>query len=142
EELEDPTTAFAGQGIEFNEKSLGLEFEDVPPGARAEVYHRFPQRPRNFLAYEQARLRVIARSGDFGEGGGNRFFLKVGSDPENFYLYRTPLPAPTGAALVSPDDWLPELRIDFARWLELRLTAEALLAAGAAAPGDPPVVVW
>ena len=38
EELVDPTSAFAGQGIEFNEKSLGIAFEDLLPGTRAEVY--------------------------------------------------------------------------------------------------------
>jgi hypothetical protein len=68
EELDDPTTAFAGQGIEFNERSLGIEFEDMPPGGRAEVYHRFPQRPRNFLSYDEARLWAVARAGDFGPG--------------------------------------------------------------------------
>jgi cell surface protein SprA len=66
EELIDPTSAFAGAGIEFNEKSLGIGFDDLLPGNRAEVYQRFPQRPRNFLSYRQARLWVVARSGDFG----------------------------------------------------------------------------
>ncbi|HUF75469.1 MAG TPA: cell surface protein SprA, partial [Longimicrobiales bacterium] len=142
EELDDPTTAFAGQGIEFNEKSLGIEFEEVPPGGRAEVYHRFPQRPRNFLSYDEARLWVVARAGDFGDGRPNRFFLKVGSDAENFYLYRTPLSAPGSPTGITPADWLPELRIDFARWYYLRLEAEVLLSTLAPGPGDPPVEVW
>jgi hypothetical protein len=141
EELEDPTSAFAGQGIEFNEKSLGLVFEDVPPGARAELYHRFPQRPRNFLSYGEARLWVLAREGDFGEGRPNQFFFKVGSDPENFYIYRTPLPTPSGGSGVTPADWEPEIRIDFDRWFDLRLTAERLLAEVGGVPVDP-VEVW
>jgi hypothetical protein len=142
EELDDPTSAFAGQGIEFNEKSLGILFEEVPAGGRVEVYHRFPQRPRNFLAYNEARLWVVARAGDFGDGQPNRFFLKVGSDSENFYLYRTPL-SPTGSPSgITPADWLPELRIDFSRWYELRLEAEVLLSTFAPGPGDPPVEVW
>ena len=142
EELEDPTTAFAGQGIEFNEKSLGIAFEDVPAGGRAEVYHRFPQRPRNFLSYGEARLWVVAREGDFGPGRPNEFFLKVGSDPENFYLFRTELSPPAAGSSVTPADWLPEIRIAFDRWFELRLSAEAMLAQAPIGPGDPPVEVW
>ncbi|MGD8600903.1 MAG: cell surface protein SprA, partial [Gemmatimonadota bacterium] len=141
EELEDPTTAFAGQGIEFNEKSLGIAFEDVPPGARAEVYHRFPQRPRNFLSYGEARLWVVAREGDFGDGRPNQFFLKVGSDSENFYLYRAPLRPASGSSAVTAADWNPEIHVDFDRWFELRLTAETLLAEQGGAPAEA-IQVW
>ena len=35
EELVDPTTAIPGQGVEFNEKSLGITFEALAPGACA-----------------------------------------------------------------------------------------------------------
>ena len=142
EELVDPTSAIAGQGIEFNEKSLGIRFEDVPAAGRAEVYHRFPQRPRNFLAYREARLWVVARAGDFGPGRPQRFFVKIGSDSENFYLYRTPLGAPTGASAVTQANWLPEVRIDFDRWFDLRRQAEETLSITPPAPGAPPVTVW
>ncbi|MDH5758538.1 MAG: hypothetical protein OEZ65_03030 [Gemmatimonadota bacterium] len=142
EELVDPTSAFAGGSVEFNEKSLGLAFEGIPMGGRAEVYHRFPQRPRNFLDYRQARLWVLARSGDFGPDRPHFFFLKVGTDPENFYLFRTPLGAPTGGGGVDPTDWLPEVVVDFGQWLELRREAEEVLLADPRGPGDPPVVVW
>ncbi len=141
EELVDPTTAFAGQGIEFNEKSLGMAFEDVPAGARAEVYHRFPQRPRNFLDYRQARMWVVAREGDFGADRALRFFFKVGTDSENFYLYRTPLPAPSGGPVLA-SDWLPEIIVDFDPWLELRRAAEEQLSLQPRLPGEPPVTVW
>ncbi len=139
EELDDPTSAYAGQGIEFNERSLGLEFEDLPPGARAEVYYRFPQRPRNFLAYHEARLWVVARAGDFSSG--SQFFVKVGNDPDNFYLYKVPLPAPGSPGGITPADWLPEVRIQFDRWYDLRLRAETLLSLGGATPGSP-LEVW
>jgi hypothetical protein len=142
EELVDPTTAFAGQGIEFNEKSLGLRFEAVPSGGRAEVYHRFPQRPRNFLEYRQARLWVVARSGDFGPDRANSFFLKVGTDAENFYLFRSRLNPPTGPVGVEPEDWLPELVVDFQEWFELRQRAEEELNLTPRLPGDPPLVLW
>ena len=141
EELVDPTQAFTGQGIEFNERSLGIVFEDIPVGARAEVYHRFPQRPRNFLSYREARLWVVARDGDFGPTRPIRFFFKVGSDSENFYLYRTQLSPPTRAGL-TPADWLPEVVIDFGTWLDLRRQAEEELSLAPRAPGDPPVMIW
>jgi hypothetical protein len=139
EELDDPTSAYAGQGIEFNERSLGLDFEDLPAGARAEVYYRFPQRPRNFLAYSEARLWVVARDGDFSSG--NQFFVKVGNDPDNFYLYRAPLPTPGSPSGITPADWLPEIRIDFNRWYDLRLSAETRLSLGPVTPGSP-LEVW
>jgi hypothetical protein len=142
DELVDPTTAFVGQGIEFNEKSLGLRFEDVPGGARAEAYHRFPQRPRNFLRYRQARVWVTARSGDFGPDRPSWFFLKVGTDPENFYLYRTRLNPPAGATGVTADDWLPEVVVDFEEWFDLRQRAEDALLLNPPGLGDPPIVLW
>ncbi|MDH3272125.1 MAG: hypothetical protein OEN56_12370, partial [Gemmatimonadota bacterium] len=140
-ELVDPTQALGGQGIEFNEKSLGVLFEDLPSEARAEVYYRFPQRPQDFLTYREARLWVVARSGDFGQTRPNYFFFKVGSDPENFYLYRSPLPAPGGGG-VTAADWLPEIVVDFDVWLDLRRRAEESLSFAPRAPGDPPVEIW
>lgn len=140
-ELVDPTQALGGQGIEFNEKSLGVTFEGIPSEARAEVYYRFPQRPQDFLTYRQARLWVVARSGDFGPNTPNYFYFKVGSDPDNFYLYRTPLPAPPGGG-VTQADWLPEVVVDFDVWLDLRRRAEEQLSFAPRAPGDPPVEVW
>ncbi|MEQ8330185.1 MAG: cell surface protein SprA [Longimicrobiales bacterium] len=142
EELVDPTSAFVGQGIEFNEKSLGLRFEDVPMGGRAEVYQRFPQRPRNFLGYREARMWVVPRRGDFGPDRPHWFFFKVGSDAENFYLFRTRLSRPSAPAGVSPGDWLPEVAVDFGQWFELRRRAEQELLVSPRGPGDPPVAVW
>ena len=141
-ELDDPTSALGVQGVEFNEKALGVLYRDLPPGERVEIYNRFPQRPRNFLTYRQARIWALARDGDWGRDRPTYFFLKVGTDPENFYLYRTrldPAPNPEG---VLPDDWLPEIIVDFDRWLELRSEAEARLITEPRAPGDPAMVVW
>ncbi len=142
DELVDPTTGFAGQGIEINEKSLGLSFDDVLPGARAEVYQRFPQRPRNFLAYRQARLWVVPRRGDFGQERPHYFFFKVGTDAENFYLYRVRLNPPSNPAGVVQSDWEPEVVVDFPAWFELRQRAEEELLVHPPGPGDPPVTVW
>ena len=142
EQLADPTLAFAGQGIEFNEKSLGLRFEELESGERAEVYQRFPQRPRDFLGYRQARLWVVPRAGDFGPDRARYFYFKVGSDAENFYLFRTRLGRAPSSMGVSPSDWLPELVVEFGEWQELRRRAEEILNRTPRVPGDPPVAVW
>jgi hypothetical protein len=142
EQLVDPTSAFAGQGIEFNEKSLGISFESIPAGGRAEVYHRFPQRPRSFLTYRQARMWVVPRYGDFGEDRASYFFLKVGTDADNFYLYRTRLRAPSSPSGVTPADWLPEVVVDFEEWFDLRQRAEEVLLINPRGPGDPPLTLW
>ncbi|MGD8322050.1 MAG: hypothetical protein PVJ02_16490, partial [Gemmatimonadota bacterium] len=142
EELANPTSAFAGQGIEFNEKSLGLKFDAVPAGGRAEVYHRFPQRPRNFLNYRQARLWVVPRSGDFGKDRPHWFFFKVGTDADNYYLYRIRLNPPASPSGVTQSDWLPEVVVDFPEWFDLRQRAEEELLVRPPGPGDPPVTVW
>ena len=140
EELDDPTQAFAGGGVEFGEKSLGIDVEGLGPGERAEVYYRFPQRPRNFLTYRQARIWVAATEGDWGTGGG-RFFLKVGSDPDNFYLYQVPR-SPAFGGEVGAVDWRPEVVVDFGPWLALRRRAEEELIRNPPAPGGPPLEVW
>ncbi|MEX2530467.1 MAG: hypothetical protein WD960_06800 [Gemmatimonadota bacterium] len=141
-EIDDPAQAVGGRGIEFNEKSLALRFDNLAPGTRAEVYSRFLQRARNFLNYRQLRVWALARSGDWGRERPTDFFLKIGSDPENFYLYRsrlTPAPDPQG---VAPTDWLPEHVIHFGEWTELRRLAEERLLLDPPGPNDPPVTIW
>lgn len=142
EQLDDPTTAFGGQGVEFDEKALGLRYRDLPAGERIEVYNRFPQRPRNFLTYRQARLWVVAREGDWGPDRPLSFFMKVGNDSENFYVYRTRLTPAANPAAVAPGDWAPEVVVDFDEWLDLRQEAESLLLVEPPAPGAPPLVLW
>lgn len=142
EQLDDPSSALSGQGVEFNERSIGLRFDDVDVGARMEVYNRFPQRPRNFLEYGEARLWVTPASGPFAPDRPLYFFFKVGSDTDNFYLYRTPLRSPSGTGAVQEADWLPEVVIDFDVWLDLRRDAEALLIQDPPRPGEPPIEVW
>lgn len=142
EQLDDPTGAIGGRGVEFNEKSLGLLYEDLGAGARAEVYNRFPQRPRNFLTYRRARLWMVARRGDWGLDRPTTVFLKVGSDSENFYLFRSKLTPVGNPEAVAAEDWLPELVVDFDEWLTLRTRAEELLLLDPPPPGSPPLEVW
>ncbi len=142
EGLEDPSSVLGGQGIEFNEKGLKIEYSDVGPGDRAEVFRRFPQRPRDFLAYRRIRLWGVGVEGDWGPDAPLFFFLKVGEDPENFYLYRTPLPGSSTPGGAQAQDWLPEILIDFEEWFELRQRAEEELIARGALRSDEPLQIW
>ena len=142
EQLDDPTSALGAQGVEYSEKALGIRYRALPPGERAEVYHRFPQRPRNFLTYRQARIWALARTGDWGMERPTYFYLKVGSDEDNFYLYRTRLEPAVDPGGVRAGDWLPELLVNFDRWLELRSEAEQRLIEDPPPPGAPALVVW
>ena len=144
EALADPNLAFSGEGIEFNERALAITFDGLAPEGRGEVYHRFTQRPRNFLDYGEARLWVTAAAGAFGAAANHGFFLKAGTDSENFYLFRTRLPESSGQGrrMVVSEDWLPELRIDFDEWLDLRQAAEDTLIRRPLGSGDPPIELW
>jgi len=141
EELDDPSQAYQGGGVEFNEKALAIRVESLGPGERAEVYSRFPQRPRNFLTYRQLRIWVLGRTGDWGPEGPD-FFIKVGTDSENYYLYRGRRPGPPGEAGIITSDWLPEILVDFDAWLSLRRRAEEELIENPPPPGSPPLEVW
>lgn len=140
--LDDPSAVVVGRGVEFQERSLALRYRDLGTGDRAEAHSRFLQRPRDFLAYRELRLWALAREGDWGSMGGTDFFVKVGSDPENFYLWRTSLEAVPDPAAISPEDWLPERILEFDRWIELRQRAEFRLARTPPGPGAGPVVEW
>ncbi len=142
EQLDDPIAAFAGQGVEFNERSLSIGFEDVLPGDRVEVYHRFPQRPRDFLSYREGRLWVVAPRADFGGQDAVYFFVKVATDDRNFYLYRAKPNLSAAPGRVLQEEWAPEVVIRFEEWLTLRSVAEQQLVDQARLPGDPPLVLW
>ena len=142
EELDDPSAAFGGVGREFNEKGLKLEYDGVQSGSRAEIFSRFPQRPRDFLPYRELKLWALARTGDWGATVPLSFFVKVGEDAENFYLYRTRLQPVPNPGSIMPEDWLPEIVIDFEEWIELRRRAEEDLIFNPRSAGDPPLELW
>jgi hypothetical protein len=126
----------------INEQSLRLLFEDVPAGERVEVFRRFTERPRNFLLYRQLRAWALPVEGEFGPNGPLRFYLRLGFDPQNFYLYRTPLQDATGET-PAREDWTPERFADLDRWIELRAEAERrLIDEGATLPPDSSIIVW
>lgn len=128
EQLDDPTSALGGRGVELSEKSLAVRVKELAPGARAEVYSRFFQRPRDFLAYSELRVWALARAGDFAPNGDLRVFLKLGSDPENFYLWQVPLTRAGAGEAIQVTDWLPERVLAFDEWFRLRRLAEEDLA--------------
>ena len=142
EQLDDPTAAFGGQGIEFNERSLSVAFEDILPGDRVEVYNRFPQQPRDFLSYREARLWAAAARGNFGAQVPAWFFVKIGTDDRNFYLFRTRLDPVGTPGTVREEEWLPEVVIRFEEWLRLRWQAEIQFVVDPRMAGDPPLVLW
>jgi hypothetical protein len=90
--------------VEVNEQALRVTATNLVPLSRAEAYYRFPEGSKNFLAYRE--LRVWARGGNptgWGTGGDLNFFVRMGRDGNNFYLYHTPAFA---------DSWT-DVRVDF-----------------------------
>jgi len=125
----------------INEQALQIVFSDVPVGERVEVYRKFTDRPRDFLPYGRFRAWSLAQGADWGANGILRFFIRMGFDSNNFYLYRTAL----ADSPIQPtrSDWLPEDLIDFGRLLALRAEAERLINAnGSNLPGDTTFILW
>lgn len=115
---------FAAQQI--NEHSLRLVASDLQVGERAEAFTRFAaEGDRNFLKYRELRVWAQGRGAGWDEGD-LEFLVKVGTDENNFYLYRTRLTSGT---------WLPELVIDLQRWIALKGQIEARWLSGAPPSG-------
>jgi hypothetical protein len=101
---------------QINEKSLRLLALELREGERAEAFIRFTgEADRNFLNYRQLRVWARGRGSGWNEGD-LEFFIKVGRDEHNFYLYR---------AGARTDTWEPEAQIDIERWLALRSQVES-----------------
>jgi hypothetical protein len=109
---------------QINEKSLRLLARGLGAGDRAEAYLRFTtEGDKNFLRYRTLRLWARGR----GPGWDDRdleFFVKVGKNERNFYLYRT---AVRSAA------WEPEVVVELERWVVLRAQIEQAWLSGAPA---------
>ncbi len=116
---------------QINEQSLRLLARGLQTGERAEAFTRFgTEGDKNFLKYRQ--LRVWARGrGPGWEDGDLEFFLKVGKDADNFYLYHAP---------ARTSSWEPEVVIGLERWIALRARIQQAWLAGEAPqvyPGCP-----
>ncbi len=103
------------QGTQINERSLRVLAQDLRAGERSEAYFRFPAGPQNLLRYRQLRVWMRGRGGGW-EDGELQAYIKLGSDPRNFYLYRT------GATTTS---WVPEVSVDLETWRRLRADVES-----------------
>jgi hypothetical protein len=104
----------AAQGTQINERSLRVVATDLLLNERAEAYLRIPSGPQNLLTYRTLRVWMRGR-GPGWEEGDLQAFLKVGSDNDNFYLYRAP---------AKSTDWEPEFVIDLETWRRLRTEVE------------------
>ncbi|MGH9260153.1 MAG: hypothetical protein ACRD08_09715, partial [Acidimicrobiales bacterium] len=124
-----PDRAGAGLQVgatEINERSLRLLARGLGTGERAEAFLRFTaEGDKNFLRYRSLHAWARGR-GPGWDDGDLQFYLKVGKDPHNFYLYLAP--ARTAS-------WEPEVVVDLNRWLALRAAVEQ-----AWLRGDPPQV--
>jgi len=101
--------------LQINERSLRLTAGNLDQYDRAEAYVRFPEGEKNFMAYKELRLWARGVRNGWGQSGDLQFFVKIGRDPNNFYMYRTPLNSGTGESA-----WLPEVRVDFDKLFKLR----------------------
>ncbi len=106
---------------QVNEQSLRILATGLAPGQRAEAFTRFgSEGDKNFLGYRE--LRVWARGrGPGWEDGDLEFYLKVGKDADNFYLYHTP---------ARTSSWEPEVVMTLDRWIALRAHIQQAWLAG------------
>ncbi|HEY4319692.1 MAG TPA: cell surface protein SprA [Gemmatimonadales bacterium] len=96
---------------QINEKSMRIQVNDLRPHERAEGYDHLPT-TLNLLNYRTLRVWVHAGVGMPGWSDGRlAAYIKVGSDVNNFYLYRTS---------ASTTSWDPEVVIDMTVWRALR----------------------
>lgn len=118
---------FANQQIQVNERSLRVQATEMSVGTRAEAFFRFPEGQKSLLGYRE--LRLWARGRGRGWGGGPQsdlqFFVKIGRDVDNFYLYRAPASAGNTRAA-----WEPEVRVRFERFVALRARLESAFLQG------------
>jgi hypothetical protein len=99
---------------QINERSLRILAGGLEPFQRAEAFHRFSAGQQNFMGYRE--LRLWARGhGAWSTSGEMQFFVRLGRDEHNFYLYRTPVNTGT-----TQSAWLPEIRVDFSKLQSLR----------------------
>ncbi|HKG94934.1 MAG TPA: cell surface protein SprA, partial [Gemmatimonadaceae bacterium] len=120
---ENVQTGFETTRTQINERSLRLvtgegaddagHGDPLPLYQRAEAYYRFPEGQKNFMGYKE--LRVWARGNGRGWNSQQlQFYIRIGRDADNFYLYRSPARSGTGQAAWS------EVRVDFERLYALR----------------------
>ncbi|MEO8575896.1 MAG: cell surface protein SprA, partial [Gemmatimonadales bacterium] len=116
--VDEPDTKrsnFQTNRVQINERSLRLTAGGLNQFDRAEAYFRFPEGEKNFMAYKELRLWARGIRNGWGTNGDLQFYVKIGRDPNNFYLYRTPLNGGNDRAA-----WLPEVKVNFQTLFKLR----------------------
>ena len=108
-------TGLENQRVQINERSMRLTAQRLQPYERAEAYQRFPEGTKNFMQYRELRVWARGRGNGWGQDGEMQFFVRLGRDADNFYLYRTPVSSGSGVAA-----WLPEVKVDFEKFFALR----------------------
>lgn len=109
-------TPITSSRVQINEHSLRIVAGGLNTFDRAEAYYRFPEGQKNFMSYKQLRVWARGVSPGWGNDGELEFYVKLGHDATNFYMYHTPLPGTgTGAGA-----WLPEIVVDFTKLIALR----------------------
>ncbi|MEO9115314.1 MAG: cell surface protein SprA [Gemmatimonadaceae bacterium] len=109
-------TPITSSRVLINEHSLRIVAGGLNTFDRAEAYYRFPEGQKNFLGYKELRLWARGVSAGWGPNGELQFYVKIGHDETNFYMYHTTLPG-SGAG---PAAWQPEIRVDFSKLIALR----------------------
>jgi hypothetical protein len=109
------TVAYQPGRVQINERSLRLTATDVQVHERAEAYYRFPEGEKNFMAYKELRLWAQGVRNGWGPLGELQFYVKIGRDAHNFYMYRTTINSGDPKTA-----WLPEIRIQFEKLFALR----------------------
>ncbi len=109
------TAALQTGRIQINERSLRLTANSLQPLERAEAYYRFPEGEKNFMSYTEVRVWARGIRDGWGPDGELQFYIRLGRDGNNFYMYRTPLNGGDGKSA-----WLPEIRVDFNKLFALR----------------------
>jgi hypothetical protein len=131
DEPEQQQPLFGLTNAAINERSLRLQAGGIPEFGRAEAFLRFPEGQRNMMTYRELRLWARGRGKGWGPDGDLQFFVKLGRDANNFYLFRTPINS--GPARTA---WEPEIHVRFAQFYALRARLErALLGVGQSASG-------
>jgi len=112
---ETQQTGLENMAQQINERALRILAGGLEEGDRAEAFYRFAEGSRNFMTYREMRVWARGNSAGWGEDGELQFYIKIGRDQNNFYLYRTPVNSGRGRAT-----WLPEVRVDFRQLFDLR----------------------
>jgi hypothetical protein len=145
DQIANQSDQFGFGGQSFNEQSLSIRFSEVGSAERAEVYLQYAQTPRDFLAYRTLLIWALGYEGPWGTSGQPlEFVVKLGEDARNFYMYKTPLTeVPEGAVGTElRQAWLPEIRVNFERFIGLRTRAEEIMLLAGGLPGDTTLEVW